>query len=69
MRGESLLQTTEKGPQGTPFEGGRFVVVLNFPQDYPTTIPSVAFKTKIYHPGVRQRPSQDGLYDYEARSI
>ena len=41
-----------EGPEGTPFEGGDFKMVLSFPQDYPYKPPKVKFETKVYHPNV-----------------
>ena len=40
------------GPAGSPYEGGVFVLSLQFLQEYPCKSPYVAFKTKIYHPNV-----------------
>ncbi|GMH34467.1 hypothetical protein BSKO_02301 [Bryopsis sp. KO-2023] len=41
-----------QGPQGTPFEGGVFEVVLNVPEQYPLLPPTARYKTKIFHPNV-----------------
>lgn len=44
----ALLQ----GPKDTPFEAGRFELVMNVPEQYPLVPPAVRFKTKIFHPNV-----------------
>ena len=41
-----------EGPEGTPFEGGDFVVTMTFPQQYPFKPPTVKFETKMFHPNV-----------------
>jgi Ubiquitin-protein ligase len=40
------------GPAGTPYEGGRFVLSIELPQQYPFKPPEAKFETKIYHPNV-----------------
>ena len=40
------------GPEGSPYEGGVFVVELDFSDNYPFKAPKILFKTKIYHPNV-----------------
>eukprot|EP01132_Coremiostelium_polycephalum_P007752 gene7752-9537_t len=37
------------GEKGTIYEGGRWVLSFQFPQDYPFRPPKVRFLTKIYH--------------------
>ncbi|KAF7132530.1 hypothetical protein RHSIM_Rhsim09G0056300 [Rhododendron simsii] len=47
------------GPIGTPFEGGIFLLSIQFPSDYPFSPPEVKYLTKIYHPNV----NEDGIID------
>ena len=37
------------GPDNTPYSGGRFLLAINFPENYPFAPPKIFFKTKIYH--------------------
>ena len=41
------------GPEGTPYEGGKFVTSVDFSDNYPFKCPQVRFITKIYHPNVK----------------
>jgi len=41
-----------KGPEGTPYEGGRFLFSLTFPPDYPFKDPAMKCLTKVYHPNI-----------------
>lgn len=41
-----------KGPCGTPYEGGRFILDITLPPDYPYTAPKIKFETRIWHPNV-----------------
>ncbi|EIW73700.1 hypothetical protein M231_01064 [Tremella mesenterica] len=52
---ESNLQKWDveiKGPPGSPYEGGKFHLNVEFAHDYPFRAPQVKFMTKIYHPNV-----------------
>ncbi|QLG73175.1 hypothetical protein HG535_0E02590 [Zygotorulaspora mrakii] len=43
------------GPEGTPYEGLRFKVSLNFPCSYPLAPPKVLFLSPMWHPNVDMR--------------
>lgn len=38
------------GIEGTPYEGGTFLLTADFNEDYPQKEPEIHFITKIYHP-------------------
>jgi|TARA_B110000091_G_C13566738_1_gene370844 ubiquitin-conjugating enzyme E2 G2 len=40
------------GPDDTPFEGGCFRAILEFPRSYPMNPPTVRFTTKMWHPNI-----------------
>lgn len=42
------------GPIDTPYEGGKFNIIISFPSDYPYNPPLILFKTKIYHPNINE---------------
>jgi ubiquitin-conjugating enzyme (huntingtin interacting protein 2) len=49
------LRGSFNGPEGTPYEGGLFVVDMRLPYDYPLKPPECTFSTRIYHPNVGSR--------------
>lgn len=40
------------GPEGSPYEGGKFEVEVKLPQKYPLEPPQVKFRTPIFHPNI-----------------
>ena len=42
------------GPEGSYYEGGKFVINIDFSDNYPFKCPVMKFKTKIYHPNVKE---------------
>ena len=54
---ENMFDTWDihlKGPQGTAYEGGTFLVKLKFPDNYPFKPPKATFSTKVYHPSIKK---------------
>ncbi|CAM9870398.1 unnamed protein product [Chrysoparadoxa australica] len=52
--GDSIthLEGSIQGPEGTPFEGGTFLIDINIPPTYPFEPPKMKFITKIWHPNI-----------------
>lgn len=40
------------GPKDTPYEGGYFELLVNFPDEYPHKAPQMKFVTRCYHPNI-----------------
>jgi ubiquitin-protein ligase len=43
-----------KGPEGSPYEGGRFQLAVEIPSEYPFKAPIIKYITKIYHPSIKK---------------
>jgi len=43
---------TLAGPDGSPYEGGSFILTVRFPRNYPFKPPRIHFETKIFHPNI-----------------
>ena len=52
--GDNLFAWTAvlAGPEGTPYEGGEFDLVLSIPEAYPMAPPSARFVTRVFHPNI-----------------
>eukprot|EP00667_Euglena_gracilis_P027549 EG_transcript_34142 len=46
-------EVTLLGPKGSCYEGGKFLVAVDIPQEYPFKPPLFTFATKIYHPSIK----------------
>lgn len=46
------LKASITGPPGTPYEGGKFIVDVKIPTEYPFRPPVMKFDTKVWHPNI-----------------
>ena len=49
------------GPPETLLQGGYFKALMDFPQDYPFSPPTVRFVTDMFHPNVYKGGDRNGL--------
>lgn len=40
------------GPDDTPYAGGKYLIDVQIPNDYPFRPPVMKFKTRVWHPNV-----------------
>lgn len=46
------MNVVMKGPSGTPYEDGIFLLDLSFPLNFPFKPPTVKFMNQVYHPNI-----------------
>jgi len=47
-----IWEVTIPGPIDSPFEGGKFLIKIILPDDYPNTLPTCKFITKVFLPNI-----------------
>jgi ubiquitin-conjugating enzyme E2 D len=43
------------GPVGTPYDGGKFNLMIDIPAKYPFEPPKITFETMIFHPNISNK--------------
>ena len=43
-----------EGPQGSPYEGFKFSLDVDFPEQFPFKFPLFKFRTPIHHPNIKE---------------
>lgn len=46
------MQGILKGPEGSPYEGGWYLLDIKLPPSYPFHPPNIVFQTKVWHPNI-----------------
>lgn len=46
------------GPENSPYAGGKFVIRIEFPPEYPFRAPTLHFRTTVYHPSVQTKSGE-----------
>ena len=57
------LRATILGPEGSPYEGGKFDVEITMTPSYPFVSPKCRFLTRIWHPNVDHKTGEVCLVD------
>lgn len=52
------LKVTIKGPKGTSYEGGLFLLEIKYPPDYPRQPPFMRIHTGLWHPNFWPKPTE-----------
>eukprot|EP01023_Acetabularia_acetabulum_P000505 TRINITY_DN10195_c0_g1_i2.p1 TRINITY_DN10195_c0_g1~~TRINITY_DN10195_c0_g1_i2.p1 ORF type:complete len:180 (+),score=11.32 TRINITY_DN10195_c0_g1_i2:82-540(+) len=47
-----------EGPKDTPYQGGKFTIMMDIPSDYPMEPPTAKFITKVFHPNVHTKTGE-----------
>ena len=57
LKGDNLFEWEAiiEGPPDSPYEGGKFLLDLSFPDRYPFSQPKITFKTKVYHCNINSK--------------
>jgi len=66
-----ICQAMMKGPRNTPYDGGIFILKIEFARDSPFKPPKIEFLTKVYHCEIREdgKFSLDILHDHWSPAI